>query len=57
MELKDKKSGLKNITPGDLDFESLHLCRLDRSEAMKDQKLRLKFILPEVLFSDLRVQK
>lgn len=47
MELKDKKLNMRNDV-GDLDFESLHRCKLERADVAKDPKLRLKFVLPEV---------
>ena len=48
MELKDKKSSLKALDANDLDFESLHNAKLEKSDVIKDAKLRLKFTLPEV---------
>lgn len=48
MELKDKKQSLRALDANDLDFESLHNAKLEKSEVIKDTKLRLKFTLPEV---------
>lgn len=39
---------MREINLGDLDFETLHNCALERTDVFKDQKQRLKFILPEV---------
>lgn len=57
MELKEKKSNIKTVDLNDLDFESLHQCRLERGEVIQDQKLRLKFVLPEVRFRHARAPK
>ena len=57
MELKEKKLTMKNIEPNELDFETLHLCRLERGDVIQDQKLRQKFVLPEVSDLDHRVPK
>lgn len=49
LELKDKKTNIREIALADLDFESLHHCALERADVFKDSKLRLKFVLPEVI--------
>lgn len=48
MELRERKSQLKGLETGELDYESLNKSKQEKSDVLKDPKLKNKFLIPDV---------
>lgn len=48
MELRERKSQLKGIETGELDYESLNKSKQEKADVLKDPKLKSKFLIPDV---------